>query len=177
MVKLAEKHGIFHTKVQEAQILMVRSLLFRLHAVNLIPKKAGSQTPGVDNEIFEPSPVVPEGSAKGKKDYIQSETQLVEWLRSMVYHPNKYRPKPVKRVWIPKPGKSEKRSLGIPAIKDRALQTLVYLVLLPLVELTSDKESYGFRPYRDCKMAISATRMQLKSLQKRFGKPGQRREE
>lgn len=169
LVKLAEKHGIFHTKVQEAQILMVRSLLFRLHAVNLIAKKAGSQTPGVDNEIFD------------KKDYIQSETQLVEWLRSMVYHPNKYRPKPVKRVWIPKPGKSEKRPLGIPAIKDRALQTLVNLVLLPLVELTSDKESYGFRPYRDCKMAISATRMQLKSLsletqkkslKKRFGKPG-----
>ena len=39
MVKLAERYGIFHTKVQHAQILMVRSLLFKIHAVNLIAKK------------------------------------------------------------------------------------------------------------------------------------------
>jgi RNA-directed DNA polymerase len=71
--------------------------------------------------------------------------------------------------------------VGIPKIKDRAMQTLVNLVLLPLVELTSDQESYRFRPYRDCKMAISAARMQLRnlsletqqnSLAARFGKQG-----
>jgi len=99
----------------------------------------------------------------------------------MVYHPSRYRSRPIKRVWIPKPGKSEKRPLGIPTIKDRAMQTLVNLVLLPLVELTSDQESYGFRPYRDCKMAISALKMQLRtlsletqqrSLAQRFGKQG-----
>lgn len=61
------------------------------------------------------------------------------------------------------------------------MQTLVNLVLMPLVEMTSDPDSYGFRPYRDCKMAVSAVRMQLKSLelekqqkgyQTRFGKKG-----
>lgn len=49
-------------------------------------------------------------------------------------------------------------------MKDRALQALVNLVLLPLVELTSDPNSYGFRPHRDCKMAIAAARAQLKSI-------------
>lgn len=49
-------------------------------------------------------------------------------------------------------------------MKDRALQALVNLGLLPLVELTSDPNSYGFRPYRDCKMAIAAVRNQLKTV-------------
>lgn len=98
----------------------------------------------------------------------------------MIYHPNRYKPQPIKRVWIPKPGKAEKRPLGIPTIKDRTLQTLVNLVLLPLVEMTSDPDSYGFRPHRDCKMAVSALRMQLKTLSietqrrslfTRYGKP------
>ncbi len=44
------------------------------------------------------------------------------------------------------------------------MQALVNLVLSPLVELTSDPNSYGFRPYRDCKMAIAAARSQLKTV-------------
>jgi len=68
-------------------------------------------------------------------------------------------PKPLKIVWVPKSGKLTQRPIGLPAIKDRALQTLVNLVLLPLVELTSVK---GLRPYIDCKMAISASRMQMR---------------
>ncbi len=169
LVKLAERHGLFDHRVLKAQILMVRSLLFRTHAVKLMAKKAGSQTPGVDNEIID------------KTDLNSSKDQLILWLRDMVYHPSRYKPRPIKRVWIPKPGKSEKRPLGIPTIKDRAMQTLINLVLLPLVELTSDQDSYGFRPYRDCKMAVSAVRMQLRSislethknsLTARFGKQG-----
>ena len=169
LVKLAERHGIFDPRVLKAQLLMARSLLFRTHAVNHMAKKAGSQTVGVDNEIIDNM------NLKFAKD------ELILWLRDMVYHPSRYRSRPIKRVWIPKPGKSEKRPLGIPTIKDRAMQTLVNLVLLPLVELTSDQESYGFRPYRDCKMAISALKMQLRtlsletqqrSLAQRFGKQG-----
>ncbi len=169
LVRLAERYGLSDNRVLKAQILMVRSILFRTHAANLLAKKPGSQTPGVDNEIID------------KADMEKSKLQIISWLRDMVYHPSRYSPQPIKRVWIPKPGKSEKRPLGIPAIKDRALQTLVNLVLLPLVEMTSDEESYGFRPYRDCKMAVSAVRMLLKSLsletqQKalytRFGKKG-----
>jgi RNA-directed DNA polymerase len=85
------------------------------------------------------------------------------FLRDTVKNPNRYKPQAIKRVWIPKPGKQEKRPLGIPTINDRALQTLINLVLLPLVELTSEPNSYGFRPYRDCKMAIGAVKSNLLS--------------
>jgi RNA-directed DNA polymerase len=53
--------------------------------------------------------------------------------------------------------------LGIPTIKDRALQNLINLVLLPLVEMNSDLHSYGFRPYRSPKNAVGTLRAQLKS--------------
>lgn len=49
LVKLAERHGLFDSRVQQAQILMARSLLFRTHAANIMANKPGSQTPGVDN--------------------------------------------------------------------------------------------------------------------------------
>jgi RNA-directed DNA polymerase len=56
--------------------------------------------------------------------------------------------KPVRRIWIPKPGKSEKRPLGIPTMTDRAKQALVKLVLEPEWEAKFAPNSYGFRPAR-----------------------------
>jgi RNA-directed DNA polymerase len=53
---------------------------------------------------------------------------------------------PTRRVWIPKPGTEEKRPLGIPTIKDRALQALVKLALEPEWEAKFEPNSYGFRP-------------------------------
>ena len=63
---------------------------------------------------------------------------------------------PVRRVWIPKPGKTEKRPLGIPAMKDRAKQALVKLALEPEWEARFEPNSYGFRPGRSCHDAIEA---------------------
>jgi RNA-directed DNA polymerase len=63
--------------------------------------------------------------------------------------------KPVRRVWIPKPGKSEKRPLGIPTMYDRALQAVVKNALEPEWEATFEPNSYGFRPGRSCHDAIS----------------------
>ncbi|WP_276733795.1 group II intron reverse transcriptase/maturase [Bacillus sp. (in: firmicutes)] len=63
---------------------------------------------------------------------------------------------PTRRVWIPKPGKKEKRPLGIPTIYDRALQTLVKLALEPEWEANFEPNSYGFRPGRSCHDAIAA---------------------
>lgn len=54
--------------------------------------------------------------------------------------------KPTRRVWIDKPGKAEKRPLGIPTMKDRALQALVKLVLEPEWEAKFEGNSFGFRP-------------------------------
>ena len=62
--------------------------------------------------------------------------------------------KPTRRIWIPKPGKDEKRPLGIPAIHDRALQALVKLALEPEWESKFEPNSYGFRPGRSCHDAV-----------------------
>lgn len=64
--------------------------------------------------------------------------------------------KPTRRVWIPKPGTEEKRPLGIPTMKDRALQALVKLALEPEWEAVFEPNSYGFRPGRSCQDAIEA---------------------
>jgi RNA-directed DNA polymerase len=58
--------------------------------------------------------------------------------------------KPVRRVWIPKAGKTEKRPLGIPTMTDRAKQALVKLALEPEWEAKYASHSYGFRPARSC---------------------------
>lgn len=63
---------------------------------------------------------------------------------------------PTRRVWIPKPGKSTQRPLGIPTIADRALQTLVKQALEPEWEAKFEASSYGFRPGRSCHDAIQA---------------------
>jgi RNA-directed DNA polymerase len=64
--------------------------------------------------------------------------------------------KPTRRVWIPKPGTTEERPLGIPTMEDRALQALVKLVLEPEWEARFEPNSYGFRPGRTCHDAIEA---------------------
>ncbi|WP_199347194.1 group II intron reverse transcriptase/maturase [Tolypothrix tenuis] len=64
--------------------------------------------------------------------------------------------KPTRRVWIPKPGKEEKRPLGIPTMYDRALQALVKMALEPEWEAKFEPNSYGFRPGRSCHDAIEA---------------------
>ena len=64
---------------------------------------------------------------------------------------------PVRRVWIPKPAQpNERRALGIPVMKDRALQRLVQSALEPEWEARFEPNSYGFRPGRSCHDAIEA---------------------
>lgn len=63
---------------------------------------------------------------------------------------------PTRRVWIDKPGKDEKRPLGIPTMYDRALQSLVKMALEPEWEAKFEPNSYGFRPGRSCQDAIGA---------------------
>ncbi len=64
--------------------------------------------------------------------------------------------RPVRRVMIPKPGKDEKRPLGIPVMLDRAHQALTKLALEPQWEARFEPNSYGFRPGRSCHDAIGA---------------------
>ncbi len=65
---------------------------------------------------------------------------------------------PTRRIWIPKPGTEEKRPLGIPTIKDRALQSVVKAALEPEWEAVFEPNSYGFRPGRSCHDAIRQIR-------------------
>jgi RNA-directed DNA polymerase len=66
----------------------------------------------------------------------------------------RYKPLPVKRVWITKEGTNQKRPLGIPAVRDRVVQTALLYVLEPIFERDFSPNSYGFRPERGASQAI-----------------------
>jgi RNA-directed DNA polymerase len=77
----------------------------------------------------------------------------VDWLERMLQE-DRYVPQPVKRTWIPKPGRKEKRPLGIPTVRDRTVQGALRNVLEPIFEHDFAEHSYGFRPGRGCKDAL-----------------------
>jgi RNA-directed DNA polymerase len=66
-----------------------------------------------------------------------------------------YRPQAIQRVWIPKPGSSERRPLGIPTVRDRVVQTALLHVLEPIFDVTFSEHSYGFRHGRACHHALA----------------------
>jgi len=74
-----------------------------------------------------------------------------------------YRPKPVKRVWIPKPGSKEQRPLGVPALRDRIVQGALLHVIEPIFERDFAPQSYGFRPGKGCKDALRRVDKLLKA--------------
>jgi RNA-directed DNA polymerase len=74
-----------------------------------------------------------------------------------------YRPQPVRRAWIAKPGSREKRPLGIPAVRDRIVQGALRHVLEPIFETDMAEHSYGFRPGRGAKDALRRVDTLLKA--------------
>jgi RNA-directed DNA polymerase len=113
-----------------------REDIFR-HAYALARANAGA--PGVDGVSFE---VI---EAAGLEEWLAGiRKDLVE---------KTYRPQPVRRVMIPKPGGGE-RPLGIPTIRDRVVQTAAKLVLEPIFEADLDPAAHGYRPRRSGADAI-----------------------
>ena len=83
---------------------------------------------------------------------LRAEAELA-WLGEQL-RSNTYTPEPVRRVRIPKPGSLEGRPLGIPAVRDRVVQTALRNALEPIFEHRFAPTSYGFRPRRGCKGAL-----------------------
>ena len=100
--------------------------------------------------IWESLNKIPKYSAPGVDgiDVEQAKEGFDPWVERMLQsvHRKAYKAPPVRRVWIPKPGKAEKRPLGVPCIADRALQRSTYQVLSAIYEQDFLSCSFGGRP-------------------------------
>lgn len=124
------------SKVMFIQKLLINSLDAKLLAVRRVTtENRGKRTAGIDNKHYYSN---------------DNKIKLVRRLRI------DGKASPIKRIYIPKPGKPEKRPLGIPTIKDRAKQALVLMALEPEWEAKFEPNSYGFRPGRNCHDAVVA---------------------
>ena len=127
-------------KVKALQRFLTRSFCGKALAVRRVTENRGHQTPGVDNVVWS----TPVSKARG-----------ITQLRR-----RGYQPLPLRRVYIPK-SNGKLRPLGIPTMKDRAMQALYLLALEPVSETLADPNSYGFRPYRCTADAIKQCRTAL----------------
>jgi RNA-directed DNA polymerase len=123
-----------HGKVKALQWLLTHSFHGRALAVKRVTHNQGKNTPGVDGAIWS-TPA--------------SRYKAIDTLKR-----RGYQPRPLRRVYIPKTN-GKLRPLGIPTMKDRAMQALYLLALLPIAETTADPNSYGFRPERSTADAIN----------------------
>ena len=108
-------------------------------AIHNIKGNRGSETPGVDSKTM-------------RKDYLQKPFPwVVKDIQKAFQH---FEAQKIRRKYIDKPGKAEKRPLGIPTIRDRIVQECMRIVLEPICEAQFFAHSYGFRPMRDAAMAL-----------------------
>jgi len=114
-------------KVKALQWLLTHSFSGKALAVKRVTENRGKNTPGVDNILLK-TPT--------------AKTNAITSLKRRGYNPL-----PLRRIFIPKKN-GKTRPLGIPAMKDRAMQALYLLALEPVAETTADLNSYGFRPMR-----------------------------
>jgi len=114
-------------KVKNLQRILTHSFSAKAIAVKRVTENRGKKTAGVDGETWN----TPESKAKA-----------IDSLKR-----RGYKSSPLRRVEIPKKD-GKKRKLGIPTMKDRAMQALYLLALEPVAETTGDLNSYGFRPER-----------------------------
>jgi RNA-directed DNA polymerase len=130
--------------------------------------RANGGAPGVDGETFESI------EASGVDRWLHAVREEVRTEH--------YKPQPVRRVMIPKPGGVGQRPLGIPTIRDRVVQTAARLVLEPIFEADFDEAAYGYRPKRSALDAVRAVHQAIDAgrtevvdadLSKYFGAPGQ----
>src|ERR1700681_2662993 len=129
-------------RVRALQRLLTHSYGGKVLAVRRVTENTGKKTPGVDQEVW---------------DTPEKKMQAVQALRR-----RGYQSQPLRRVYIPKSDGKTMRPLGIPTMKDRAMQALHLLALDPVAETTADNNSYGFRQQRSCADAIGQCYLALK---------------
>ncbi len=120
-------------KVKALQHLLTHSHSAKLLAVKRVTENQGRRTAGVDEELW---------------DTATKKRMAVQTLRQRGYEPQ-----PLRRVYIPK-SNGKMRPLGIPTMRDRAMQALYLLALDPIAETTGDRNSFGFRTARSTADAI-----------------------
>jgi RNA-directed DNA polymerase len=120
-------------KVKALQWILTHSFSAKAMAVKRVTGNQGAKTAGVDREIW--------------KSPAAKSTAILSLRR------RGYKALPLRRVYIPK-SNGKMRPLGIPTMKDRAMQALYLMALEPIAETTADKNSYGFRPMRSVADAI-----------------------
>lgn len=120
-------------RVKVLQHLLTRSFSAKALAVKRVTMNKGKCTAGVDGQLWQ--------------------TTSSKYLAMMQLRRRGYRPQPLRRVNIPKPD-GNMRHLGIPTMKDRAMQALYLMGLAPVAETTGDKHSYGFREKRSAADAM-----------------------
>lgn len=120
--------------VKRLQKLVTNSFYAKALAVKRVITNKGKKTPGIDGNIW---------ATDDEKIWAVYELQTCT-----------YKAKPLKRTYIKKYGKKEKRPLGIPTMSDRAMQGLELLALAPIAETTADRVSVGFRQERSAQDAM-----------------------
>ena len=120
-------------RVRSLQHILVNSFAAKALAVRRVTSNKGGSTAGVDGVTW------------------LTDEERYKAVSSLTLRG--YKTKPLKRVYIPKKN-GKMRPLGIPTIRDRAMQALFLLALEPVAETQADRNSYGFRRYRCCADAI-----------------------
>jgi RNA-directed DNA polymerase len=150
--KLRRLQEALYTKAKQApayRFYLLYDKVYRTdilaHAYALSKQKGGA--PGVDGVTFDAI------EAAGAEPWLAA---VQEALRTETY-----RPHPVRRVLIPKPGGTGERPLGIPTIRDRVVQTAALLILQPIFEADLDPAAYGYRPGRTALQAVQAVHRAL----------------
>lgn len=133
-----------HAKAKEAPSFRFYALYDKVYRGDILAFayeccKANGGAAGVDDQTFG------DIEAYGQKRWLD---ELAQELKSRTYQP-----RPVRRVYIPKPD-GKQRPLGIPAIRDRVAQTAAVLVLEPIFEADLQPEQYAYRPQRSALDAV-----------------------
>jgi RNA-directed DNA polymerase len=119
--------------VKRLSYLLTHSFSAKLLAVRIVTQNKGKRTPGIDGELWNSA------SEKMRAALRLTDTQ--------------YHAQPLRRIYIPKPGRDTKRPISIPTMYDRAMQALYGLALQPIAETTADPRSFGFRLFRSAQDA------------------------